>query len=76
MPKHPYSCAELRYRPIEHVLDALGSRDIAEALGIEKGTALRLAADPGRYIDTPYELTDEKIQMLRDWLERQCEVGT
>ena len=66
-----YDLSELRYRPLEHVLEALNCLQLAEAWGMDKTTAAQVAADPSRFVGTSYELTDERAQQLRRWLEAQ-----
>lgn len=64
-----YDYSDLRYRPIEHIMETLGCRTIGKALGIDRNTAAKLMRDPSAYVDTPLELDDEKVQRIRAWLE-------
>jgi transposase-like protein len=69
-----YTIDDLRYRPIEHIMEeagGLGARELGQALGINKSTAMLLKRNPHLYVDTPLELDDASIRRIRDWMERQ-----
>lgn len=68
-PNGGYALADLRYRPIEHILEALNAKQLGAALEINKDTAAQIASDPGRFVDTPFELTDAQDGKIRAWLE-------
>ena len=65
----PYEFAELRYRPIEQILEALTCRQLGQALGLNKDTARQIKNDPGAHVDTPLELDEMKIRKIHTWLD-------
>ncbi len=67
-----YSCEELRYRPLEQIMECISARDMAAALGWNKDTAARVKRDPSAFVDTNLELDDARVQQIREWLERQA----
>ncbi len=67
-----YNWEELRYRPAEQLIECMSSRDMAKALGWNKDTCARVKRDPSAYVDTNLEITDERVQQLREWLEKQA----
>lgn len=67
-----YAYEELRYRPIEQIMESLTLVDLADALGINEHTAGKLVRDPTAYVDTALELDDAKVRRIREWLESRC----
>lgn len=67
-----YTSDELRYRPIEQIMECISARDMAAALGWNKVTAARVKRDPSAFVDTDLELDDARVQQIREWLERQA----
>jgi hypothetical protein len=57
-----YSLDELRYRPIEHVMECLSCRELAEIAGCGKTEA-------NRAIRGERELEPWEVRNVRDWLE-------
>jgi hypothetical protein len=62
--KRVYSYQDLRWRPVEDVVDQLNCREIAQALGVRRSFA-------GVYKHDPFLLDDMMVKRLRDWLEVQ-----
>lgn len=58
-----YTAEDLRYRPIEHVLECMTCRELADVLGCAKSEA-------GLAIRGDRELDPEEIRSVRRWLER------
>ncbi len=69
-PNLGYSLEELRYHPAEHLLEALTTRQLGVALGVNKDTLGPMKRDPSACVDTGVEWDDEKIVRVRRWLER------
>jgi len=63
---------ELLCRPIEHVLEALSCRQLAQALGVTPARALAFREAPWQFTDTDLDLA-LATPKLRKWLEHQCQ---
>jgi hypothetical protein len=64
-----YDLSELRYRPLEQILEVLTCRQLGEALGISHSTASFILRDPFAFVDTKQELDDQADQKIRRYLE-------
>ena len=64
-----YSHEELRYRPIEQVLEDLPCRVLAKALGCSKVTAMMLKRDPSVYVGTSNEIDERAVRRIRAFLD-------
>lgn len=60
-----YTRAELRYRPIEQVVEQLTCCELAEAAGIPKDTAMMVKRYRGG------ALSDEQVSAVRRFLESE-----
>lgn len=71
-PGRRYTMADLSYRPIEHVIEYLPIHTLAKIWGVSKDSATRMKQTPAyELVDTWYEITDERVKQLRDWVERR-----
>jgi len=70
-PNCGYTLGELLYRPFPHILEALTSKQLAEAWGINKDTASHIKARPWEYTDTSNELNDKREMEAREWIRKQ-----
>ena len=73
-----YGPEELRYRPVEHILEALPCQTLAAIWGVNKDTAARIKREPYLSLcqwDDPRTednyLSERRIRQLRVWLEAQ-----
>jgi hypothetical protein len=73
--RYHYTAEELRWRPLEQVLEDLTCRRLSEILGVDRNVAMmlkrgyRLVALGNKRDAEAYELTDREIGKLRARLE-------
>lgn len=72
-PFEGYDISELLYRPTEQIIEALNVSQLAEAWGVDKRTAAEMAVTPWSLVDTDSEMTEERLQQVREWLRRQVD---
>ena len=65
-----YPVSELRWRPIEQIVEDLPVRHLGKALGVNKDTAGKIKCDMSACVDTALEMTDQKVRMIWAYLEQ------